>query len=303
MNAQSPIAAATIVNPLATTAMLCGVRLSMWTGRKLDKDATRETNEQHEAEADASRVNKALISPEALKPIQKAITEARGVHYARTLPWEDDGLRILPAMAYGAFAAEMNRCRTKFEEEVDRFAAIYPNLVAAAQRRLGRMHKAEEFPEISRIRERFTFDVRVLPMPDAQDFRVALSGSQAAQIKRDIEDSMRSALETAMQDAWRRIIEKLHHMVDRLNGYKPGDGTTKAEGAFRDSLVLNMRDLVSVLPSFNLTQDPVLERTIQRMSAELCKHEASTLRADPARRSETAAAAQSILDDVSAYLA
>lgn len=307
MNAMTSIAAITAgsspINPLADRAMLVGVKLSMWTGRKLDKEATDKVNKDHEAADDAGRYNKALIAKDSLKRIVKATNDARAAHYERTLPWEDEGLRILPAAAYEMYQNDMRRARTEFEAAVDEFATLYPALKLEAARRLGGLYKADEFPDISRIRERFSFSVRVLPMPDANDFRVTLGSGNVDKIRADIEASMQQALEFAMKDAWTRIIDKVGHVADRLTKYKPGSEGVRAEGTFRDSLIENVKDLVAILPTFNLTSDPVLEKTIERMRNELCTVTPSLLRDDEVVRGETAAAAQSILDMVQDYLA
>ena len=306
MNAQTPLAVRTAVplaNPLATRAMLSGLRLTMWTARKLDKGATADVHTANGAAADAGRYNKALIAKDALAGIVTAANAARAAHYARTLPWLDDGARILPALAFDPYTAEMRRLRVDFETAVATFVDAYPAFVAAAQSRLGKLYNPADYPAASEIRDRFTFAVRVLPMPDARDFRVELADSQAADVRAAIEASTREALETAMADAWRRITETVGRMAEKLRGYKPATMTDKAEGVFRDSLVQNVRDLVGVLPSFNLTADPVLADIIARMERDLCGEDAAVLRDEDEIRAETARAAESILADVSAYLA
>jgi hypothetical protein len=157
---------------------------------------------------------------------------------------------------------------------------------------------------VSELRERFSLRVRTLPMPDASDFRVDIADAQARMIRDEIERDSRAALETAMGDAWKRVADVCSRMVERLQAYKPAAASgERASGIFRDSLVENVRDLVSVLPSFNLTNDPTLAVITSRLESDLCSHSAEELRDDSRLRDETARAAQSILDDVSAYLA
>ncbi len=84
--------------------MLCGLRISGWSARKLDRKVTDETNHAHGAASDAGRYNKALLAKDALAAVVTAANAARTFHYARTLPWLDDGARILPAAAYADFA-------------------------------------------------------------------------------------------------------------------------------------------------------------------------------------------------------
>lgn len=197
----------------------------------------------------------------------------------------------------------MRRLRGDFEGAVDAFAGGYDAYREAARVRLNGLFDASDYPDARDIRGRFTFGVRVLPMPDARDFRVDISDAQAAAIRSDIEAATREALEVAMRDAWSRIVDVCGRMVERLNAYKPAANGTKAEGIFRDSLVENVRDLVSVLPGFNLTGDAFLSDVIGRMERDLCQTSADVLRDSAPARRETAAAAAQILADVSAYLA
>lgn len=301
MNAVSPISAA--VNPLASRAMLAHVTVSQWSARKLDKGATAETNERHGASADAGRFNKALIAREALATIQSAAGAARTLHYAMTLPWLDDGARILPAAAYQAYSEKMRVHRVEFESAVDSFTSGYDSFVEASRKRLGTMFKAEDYPTAAEIRAKFAFGVRILPMPDASDFRVVLADSQAADIRAEIETAQRSALDNAMRDAWGRLTNVVGAMAGKLADYKPASTTQRAEGVFRDSLVENVKEMVEILPAFNLTGDAFMSDVVERMRRQLCAHTADTLRQDAKARNETAAAAAAIMADVAQYLA
>lgn len=301
MNAH--VSAPALINPLATSAMLARFSVTQCTFRKVDKRATDTVNTGANAKSDAGRYHKALIASEALGKITSAVSEARVFHYEHTLPWLDDGARILPAAGYALYSEGMHRLRVDFEAAVESFIAEYPNFVTAAVARLGDLFDASEYPDVSTIRQKFTFGIRILPMPDAGDFRVNISEGVAQAIRADIESSTREALESAMSDAWRRIVEQVGRMAEKLAAFKPAQGANKAENVFRNSLVENVRELVEILPSFNLTQDAFLSRTIQRMRDELCTVNADKLRDDAAARADVVASAADILADVSAYLA
>lgn len=295
MNAQSPI---TTGSMLASRAMLAHINIRQWSARKLDKRVTQETNEANGASADAGRYNKALVAKTAMGSIVAAAAAARALHYGKTLPWLDDGARILPATAYAAYSESLRQIRVRFESAVDEFVAGYDAYVDDARVSLGRMFDDSDYPSSHDIRAKFSFGVRVLPMPDAADFRAQISDNQAAMIKAEIEESSRVALQVAMADAWQRISIVVGKMVEKLNGYTGGK-----DGSFRDSLVENVRDLVTILPGFNLTGDAFLNETINRMESELCRYEPDSLREDPIIRKSVSDAATEILASVSQYLA
>lgn len=307
MNAAAPlnILSAAPVAPaslLSSRAMLAGLTIRQWSARKLDRKVTDETNRAHGASADAGRYNKALIAKDALAKIVSAANAARSVHYARTLPWLDDGARILPSMAYDRYAPTMRQLRADYEAAVAEFVANYPSFVADAQSRLGAMFDPNDYPSESEVKGRFTFAVRILPMPDANDFRAELSDNQAAMIRAEIAQASTEALNAAMADVWNRITDVVGRMVERLKAYKPAENGSKAEGIFRDSLIENARELLYMLPSFNLTNDPFLADIADRICADLVQHSADELRESATLREDTAKAAEQILADVSAYL-
>ncbi|MBX8803295.1 hypothetical protein HBA92_21450 [Ochrobactrum sp. MR28] len=76
----------------------------------------------------------------------------------------------------------------------------------------------------------------------------------------------------------------------------------KSEGVFRDSLVENIRDLITVLPALNITGDPELTAMAEKLKP-LAEHNASTLRDNPTIRRDVADEAAKIFQSVSEYFA
>lgn len=292
------------LNVLSSRAMLASLRISAWSARRIDKAVTADTNSRLGAAADAGRYNKVLIARDALAAITQAATAARTLHYAKTLPWLDDGARLLPAKAHLDYTREMQGLRMQFEQAVSDFLTAYPALIADAQQRLGAMFNRDEYPEPCDINSKFSFTVRCLPVPDARDFRVELGDAAAAEIRAEIERATVEALNIAQRDVFERIADVVGRMSERLRAYQPASRKgQKVEGIFRDSLVENVRDLVSLLPTLNLTGDQRLAQIAQQMHDTLCPHDAEALRTDEHLRNETAAAAEAILADVADFLA
>src|ERR1700758_1805880 len=99
---------------LSTRAMLCSLSISMWSARKHDPEASEEIAFRHGARPDAGRYHKVLLPKEALAEIQKIVSEARQKHYFVTLPWGDDGYRVLPGAAYFDHAIKMRALSNRF---------------------------------------------------------------------------------------------------------------------------------------------------------------------------------------------
>lgn len=301
MNAMQPVPSASAV--LASRAMIVSLSISQWSGRRLDREITDEVNRDHGAAADAGRYNKLLLPKEALSKIQSVVSETRAEFLKRTLPWMDNGGRIMSADGYLNHASWIRSQQAKYERAVDQFIAAYPSYVQDARARLNGMFKPEDYPDAEVLRGKFGMECRVLPVPTSDDFRVEMSEAQARRIRQDIERHLAVATTAAVSDVYRRVAEVTSRMVERLNAYRPAAAKgERSEGVFRDSLVENVRDLISVLPALNITGDPELSAMVDRLKP-LAEFDADVLREDEGKRRDVAAEAQAILDSVSDFLA
>src|SRR5512138_3929903 len=141
---------------LTEKAMLVRLSISQWTARRHDAQATREVIENHKASSDAGRFNKALVDPEALRPIQKIANEARTFHYAQTLPWGDDDSRILPAENYLEYTKAVRDLSDRFDQAARGFAGEYPALIERARVALNGLFRAADYPAGDDILRRFS---------------------------------------------------------------------------------------------------------------------------------------------------
>jgi len=292
----------TTTNVLASKAVLANVSVSMWTARKFDKKVTDETNARHHADPDAGRWNKLLVAKKDIAELTSLAGAARLYHYAVTLPWADRGPRLLPTEAFMRHT-ELRKMKADFDKLADTFCKHYPAIVADAKTRLNGMFNAADYPDPSVIRSKFAFEIEYLPCPDANDFRVSLGQEVMDEIKSDLEARMGSAVDTAMSNVRERIVDVVGHMAEKLKGYAPGMKGKRAENTFQDSLVDNVRDLVDLLPSFNLTDDPKLDALIKKMRDKLCAVDAEELRDNEHERKYVAKQAAAILKEAQEFLA
>lgn len=269
------------------TAMLVDLKISQWTGRKLDRKVSEEVASNKHSASDAGRYNKQLISKTDLQAIDKAVSSARATHYRLTLPWDDRGPRILPSAMYLDYTQTMRQHRGAMEAAVDAFIARYATLVAQQQTRLGDMFNADDYPSPSALRSKFDFTTEVSPMPVSQDFRVDLGEMETKRVQQQLEDRLLTAQQGAMQDLWDRITNILNRYKARLTSDKP---------IIRDSLVGEALDLVDLLPKLNLTNDPKLEAVRRDIETSLCKHSAESLRLSASAREETLKSTDAIMD-------
>jgi hypothetical protein len=274
-------------------AMLVYLSIGFWEGRKKDKSKTDEVLKDEKADTDAGLWWTRTMPKSATNPILTARSAARAIHMKLTLPWQDQGFRILPATMYLNYTAEMRKCEAHFRAQVNNFLDRYPTLVSDAATRLGGLYKPEDFPSVGDIRDKYPWQIKVTPLPTASDFRVNLGSDQTEAIKKSIQSQADAAMADAMGDLWERLHEAVKKMADRL-----GD----SEGVFRDSLVENIAGLCEILPKMNITGDKQLETARQEVLSKLSKAEPEVLRKNKSARADTAKAANDILKKMEAFL-
>ena len=290
----------TIATPLSRSTVLVAVNISTWTARKLDRKITDKVNRDHGATRDAGRYNKLLIASEHLSELSTLAAKARLLHYSMTRPWADEGMRILPNALYAKFTDEFRTLKREFNDAADRFARAYPSFVEERRAALNGLFSETDYPSADDIRSKFSCDLKVMPFPDAADFRSDLNPDVVADIKRELAETSAKVVDTAMAHTVQQIVDTVGHMAAKLNAYKNDGG--KVEGIFRDSLVGNVRELAELLPAFNLTNDPKLAAITNRIVTELCAEEADALRQNDQARASVAKSADDIVAEVSSLL-
>lgn len=264
--------------------MLVNLSVSCWTASKKDNKAGTAVKAQASASAQAGWFNKRLVNPDALKAIGKVEGRIRDFHYKHTLPWGDNGDRILSALAYMDYVDGLRAIKTEFEQEVSKFVRDYPSLVQSARTMLGAMYEPGDYPTPEAIATKFEVRTGFTPMPDAADFRVDVGAEAVAEIKKSITDSINERLRLATKECWLRLDEVVRKMADTLDD---------PERVFRDSLVDNIRELVILLPKMNLTGDTNLSMAICEIREALLV-DPDTLRRNKTTRAVVADTARTI---------
>jgi hypothetical protein len=273
-------------------ALLVQLSISQWTARKYDKKATRQVADTFHNFVDQGRYNKALLPMNSLLDnVHKKSTLIRTKYYDNTLPWGIDGTQMLPSANYLAFMSEFRKEKGEWESLVTAFVDNYDALKHDAQRVLGQLYNAEDYPASHEVRHKFKMDMAVFPVPSA-DFRVSIGSEELSRIQQDVERRVKDAEQAALKDVWQRLYDRVKHMAEKLADPK---------AIFRDSMLENTREICALLPRLNFSDDPNLEAMRQQVEASLLKHP-EALRNDPDLRQDTAAEAKKIMDAMGAFM-
>ena len=297
------------VPSIASSAMLCELSISTWTGRKKDKRASEQVTYTNNASAGVANVSKKLLGDcDELIAVQKFTASIRNMHYAMTMPWSDTGLRLLPTVQYFKYHEAMTELQNEYERLVNMFLHEYDNEIINSQLKLGDLFDSSEYPSADSLSSKFGFRLSYVPLPDAGDFRIDVGTDATNQIKSEYESYYSAQLQTAMNDVWKRVYEKLQVMSERLdytdnfveevyeakNGKMRTRRLNKGAKKFRDTLITNVLDMAELLNVCNVTNDAQMTAMATKLAQTLEGITPDALREDAYLRAET----KRTLDDV-----
>jgi len=285
---------------LSEKALLVRLSVKYPSFSKTDKGVSLEVADQKNANQRAVKVIKTLV--DTTHPAYKAVKTARGALYnvfaAETAPWSEDGWYIIKAKGYDRFTEVMREKTDAFDIAVTDFLKVYPELVDQAPHRLGDLFDADIFPSVEACAELFHSDVEVRPVPEAGDFRVAMSAEDKEKIVTQMQRKNDERVTQVTSECFDRAYSAISNMVERLEAFDPD----KKGAKLYDSLVGNVRDIADLLPSLNVGDDPRLEQLAKDIGLRLTETDASTLKKDEGKRQEVADNARQIMNQIDDFI-
>jgi hypothetical protein len=274
-------------------ALLVQLSISTWSANRLDKEISTETNAMKGVQRGAGRYHKSLLPAcDLLDAIKSKASLIRTKFYDNTLPWGVKGIQILPSANYLAFMTEFRKERAEYERLVNQFVPAYPQLVLDAKQFLGSAYKPADYPDADTINDKFKMDMQVMPVPN-DDFRVNIADSELERIQEEVQARVNQAAQTAMQDVWQRLYDKVKHLADKL-----ADPASRVH----ESTVQHVVDMCELLPRLNFNDDPNLEAMRREVEAKLTGYSKDTLVGDVKLRQTKADEAADIAARMAAFM-
>lgn len=301
--APAPAPTVTVDAGINSRAMLVKVSLSTWTARRFDKKVTDEVNKKHAATETAGRYNKHLFGGSEYSKAHSAVLAAAGAarlaHYENTLPWEDDGWRLIGNANLFEYRKAVAAAAQRFEDARAEFLDQYDELREQARDLLNGMYDPDDYPSREEVARRFSMTVDYSTLPVSGDFRLDdLPADQIAEIRDSIQSRVERGVGEAMREAWNRLYEPLANIHERLTDPKleqEGARGAAQRASIRDVLIENALASADVLGRLNITNDPQLDAMRKQVVDALTGLDAKQLREDKDARAEVASKADAIL--------
>ena len=280
---------------LQDKAMLVRLKRGSVTAHKKDKSAT-EVVEQTVGRTHVGNFSKHLLKNSTnFKAVQTAMYSLYKYHVEFTLPWLDEGLRILPSHTYLEYTKDMNALKQDVTRAVRNLQLTWPQEVSADAHRLGSLFNADDYPDQAQLPELFYVDLAFLPVPDTADFRVAISD----QHRQSLEDAIRDAEHQATVHVLEGMLEPLQRMAEKLRVPIGEEGAI-----FRNSLTANLLDTVERMEKINLSDNPAVQQAIQQVKTlgKTAVLRTEQLRENPTIRQDTATEVEAMLANLGGLL-
>lgn len=253
-----------------STCILATIKFSALGLTRTDRQASNNVNMQAGAVAGAARVVVSRLP--GADEHHKAITAAQRAYkdalWSLSVPYgNDEGWRLLPNVNWSRLIPRMSACKNEFDKALSAFKADLGNVRARALANKGSLNV--EIPTEEELASAYCMDTEFRPVNDGQ-FR-GLPDSVAQKLQAHAKAKLAAAVQDATRHTLERIAQPLEYFIERMVKYDEREQAIAQgkevgkHGIFRDSVVENIKELVEVIDSFNLTGDPRLATLSQRL--------------------------------------
>lgn len=276
---------------IANTSMLVNISISVWTGRKLDKQVSAEVDVAKSTKTRAGNYHKNLFAGvDELAAVGRIAGKIRNWGMEQTLPWSDGGDRLLTMDNYAEYRRVLKDLEREFEDAVQVFCSRYSTLISAQAFTMGSLFDRTEYPDVADIASKFSLRYTFSPVPEIGDWRVDANAEDKQELEEQYKKAYNDRLGATTKDLWDRLHGVLTHMADRLADAPDGE-----RKIFRDSLLETPVKLCELLTRLNVANDPKLEAARKSLESAVCGIDVKDLRDSQGARLEVKTQVDEIL--------
>ena len=280
--------------------LLIRITSSLPGSRKQSKAAAKDAADANNAEASSVTASVVLFTNNDIKPARDQVRQATDVLKALTVPWNNDGWRIIQTGTYQEVYPSLKNARANFYDARDAFISSYNDKVEDAKRRLTYLFNSADFPSPREIGESFGFEIETDAIKDASDIRIKGPVEFVRQVEQEIVSRNKRKLEEAQADVVKRLIERISESVGSIQHYH--DKVSVGErSAFYDSAITGIKALCTAIPKLNITKDAKLNEIGKLVLQEIGELDPKTVKDSPTVRETVIRKGTSLLDKLQNY--
>jgi hypothetical protein len=264
------------VPDITSSAMLVDLNISGKNFRKRDKNSADELAVSKHASTSSFNLTKSLMNHAVeLGDLTKHIAHTRNMHYRMTLPWSDNGSRLLTVKKYPEYVEAMTGRQAEMFELLEKFLGKYDSYVVQAVGVMGDLYDVNDFPDVEEVKQGFSFNFRFIPLATSNDFRVDIANETKNVLAESYEKYFEEQYNNSMNSLWGKLATALAKVSERLD-YDEGKGEEKK--MFHDTLVSNVEDVLEMFDAYNVNKDPVMAEVSKKLNNIFSSIDADALR-------------------------
>lgn len=250
--------------------------VSAYTGNMRDKKLTEEAINEHGVTGRRLSMRKYVLNSDELNNVISKIQAARNYFNSKSLPWRDEGVRIIPATSVIDLKSEMEEKIRGIMEAIDKLIDSLPNLIEEDKKKLGNTFNESDYPTAESLRSKFAARVEIWPV--SVDFRVnGIEESGQKIIQKEIEDRIAETLKETKFYQLEQLTNAILHLSNRLSD---------KEKNFKSSSLDNILDASADIKNLSLDDDPIMQNLSDSIKNDFNKLNVDSLRENVIVREE-----------------
>jgi hypothetical protein len=190
-------------------------------------------------------LKKLMDGSKQFKTIHSKLNEAYGWHKSYTMPFLDNGMRMLNVEKLDDYLQQMNTFKSELQRLLIDLKPEWDSEVTKDMAKLAGLANPKDYPQWGEIEYRYAIDVKILPVPEAQDFRFA--------VDQNIINELSTLKEQAKIEGRKEVFGKVEKLVSAAIIQ-----CRKEKGKIYDSLLGNMKDQAELIQYLNIHNDAEL---------------------------------------------
>jgi hypothetical protein len=254
-----PMSAETPAQRLRRTAAAVRVSLHWWgTHRTLTSQQKEEVSAGYAADSRFLTAGKKLVNTrhEAFRRLSSIKTRLGNYWRGLTLPFTEPGIRLIRQSEIEPFIHTMEGFRDELLSAETDLNAVYSEIKADAQQRLGRLYNPADYPP--EVRDLFTVEWD-FPSVEPPNYLMRIAPEVYEQERARVAARFEEAVRLTEQAFAAEFSKLLSHLTERL-----GEGENGERRIFRDSAVSNLSDFFERFRRLNIRSNPELDTLVEQ---------------------------------------
>jgi len=284
---------------LKDKALSCTFTSRAWQGKRLDRKLRTEIATTHDTDIEIAKVTRNLFvgCDQPLKNVVNAIERVRETHEYYSVPWPPH--RAVKIENYPIHRDKTKDAINAFQLVLKEFYDQYPTLVQRGILNSKGLATEDEYIQQEEIWDRFAVSITYGQLDDANDWLKAtlLSPEEVQELMDQTKNSQQeltnNVLEHIKVTIAKHLLDAREALTKKSIVVQPG----MPKPRFHTAWLANFQSLASLLPGFNLPDDPNVAAILVDLEPTL-KHTTDTMKTSEVAQAE---ALQNILAVIEKY--